>query len=522
MEHPWWLRRLREFRHQRLFRHWGLHGRVSVQGGRCATRRADCGRGSHRRLPRLRPGLADPAHARHLLLDRDDCADDHHRNVRDELAFRRGPRPQSDVAGAGDGPIQQLCADAVFRSGAPRGAGGCDIALHSKLVDWPRSAGAQGRRAGRGMHRRADPASKGAGLCRPRRAVVPGRCSRRHVSAVRGSVVGLQSQLLRFGTRHVPDRRDLALGGSGCRRNPAGRDATTADRHHLVGSECAGARRDAGAVRGGRAGGNHWPAPQGRPQSHGGQSMMSPSGPQPPPLLRIDALTKRFGGFIALDTVSVDIRPGERFGLIGPNGSGKTTLINCISGAFRTEAGTVVFDGEDITRLPPHIRTRRGIARSFQIPRPFKSMTVAENLMVALDFASVAGDFVPVAQRRGTVMSILTQTGLASKADLSTLGLSQVELRKMELARAMATHPKLLISDEAMAGLSSSEVDEVLDLLMSLAGQDITVIMIEHIMQAVMRFSERVMCLDPGRIIAIGPPAEVMANQRVQEAYLGT
>ncbi|HEY3029712.1 MAG TPA: ABC transporter ATP-binding protein [Bradyrhizobium sp.] len=242
----------------------------------------------------------------------------------------------------------------------------------------------------------------------------------------------------------------------------------------------------------------------------------------PAPLLRIAALTKRFGGFTALDNVSVDIRPGERFGLIGPNGSGKTTLINCISGAFRTEAGTVVFGGEDITPLPPHMRTRRGIARSFQIPRPFKSMTVAENLMVALDFASVAGDFIPAAQRRDTVMSILTQTGLASKADLSTLVLSQVELRKMELARAMATHPKLLISDEAMAGLSSSEVDEVLDLLIKLGGQGITIIMIEHIMQAVMRFSERVMCLDAGRIIAIGTPDEVMANQRVQEAYLGT
>jgi branched-chain amino acid transport system ATP-binding protein len=250
--------------------------------------------------------------------------------------------------------------------------------------------------------------------------------------------------------------------------------------------------------------------------------MMPPDGPEPPPLLRIAALTKRFGGFTALDNVSVDIRPGERFGLIGPNGSGKTTLINCISGAFRTEAGTVVFGGEDVTRLPPHIRTRRGIARSFQIPRPFKSMTVAENLMVALDFASVGDDFIPTAQRRDTVMSILTQMGLASKADLSTLGLSQVELRKMELARAMATHPKLLISDEAMAGLSSSEVDEVLDLLIKLGGQGITIIMIEHIMQAVMRFSERVMCLDAGRIIAIGAPAEVMANQRVQEAYLGT
>jgi branched-chain amino acid transport system ATP-binding protein len=239
-------------------------------------------------------------------------------------------------------------------------------------------------------------------------------------------------------------------------------------------------------------------------------------------LLRIDAVTKRFGGFIALDNVSVDIRPGERFGLIGPNGSGKTTLINCISGALRADLGSVVFRGEDITGLPAHIRTRRGIARGFQIPRPFKSMTVAENLMVALDFAAVGDDYVAAAHRRDIVMSILTRTGLASKADLPTIGLSQVELRKMELARAMATHPKLLISDEAMAGLSGSEVDEVLDLLIDLAGQGITIIMIEHIMQAVMRFSERVMCLEAGKIIAIGAPAEVMANQRVQEAYLGT
>ncbi|MBR0786732.1 ABC transporter ATP-binding protein [Bradyrhizobium iriomotense] len=246
---------------------------------------------------------------------------------------------------------------------------------------------------------------------------------------------------------------------------------------------------------------------------------MTLSGAQSP-LLRISSLTKRFGGFTALRDVSVDIRPGERFGLIGPNGSGKTTLINCISGAFRTEPGTILFRDEDITLLQPHLRTRRGIARSFQIPRPFRSMTVAENLMVALDFA--AHEHVSVAQRRDTMMSILDQMGLGSKANVSATQLSQVELRKMELARAMATHPKLLISDEAMAGLSTSEVDEVLDLLLSLASRDITIIMIEHIMQAVMRFSERVMCLDAGRIIAIGTPSEVMANQRVQEAYLGT
>lgn len=247
---------------------------------------------------------------------------------------------------------------------------------------------------------------------------------------------------------------------------------------------------------------------------------MTSPGEAQPPLLRISAVTKRFGGFIALDNVSVDIRRGERFGLIGPNGSGKTTLINCVSGAFRTEPGSVMFGGDDVSRLPPHLRTRAGIARSFQIPRPFKSMTVAENLLVALDFAVDA--LVSTGERRDSVMSILTRMGLAAKADAPTTSLSQVELRKMELARALATHPKLLISDEAMAGLAGSEVDEVLDLLMSLAGENITIIMIEHIMQAVMRFSERVMCLDAGKIIALGTPGEVMANKRVQEAYLGT
>ena len=247
--------------------------------------------------------------------------------------------------------------------------------------------------------------------------------------------------------------------------------------------------------------------------------MTSTQAPEPP-LLAIDAMTRSFGGFVALDNVSIEIRKGERFGLIGPNGSGKTTLINCISGALLPQKGTVRFCGEDITQMPASRRAHRGIARSFQIPRPFRSMTVVENLMVALDFA--ARHTGTPAQRLDVAMSILSRMGLAAKAHVSTAALSQVELRKMELARAVAASPKLLVSDEAMAGLSSAEVDEVLDLLLSLAGEDIAIIMIEHIMQAVMRFSERVMCLDAGRIIAIGAPAEVMANARVQEAYLGT
>ena len=238
------------------------------------------------------------------------------------------------------------------------------------------------------------------------------------------------------------------------------------------------------------------------------------------PLLHVDGITKRFGGFTAVDNVSVAIRPGERFGLIGPNGSGKTTIINCISGALHTEIGRIMFNGEDVSRLPAYKRTRRGIARSFQIPRPFKSMTVLENLLVAIDFAAV-GHGLNVRQQEAEVGAILDKMGLGAKANTLSSQLSQVELRKMELARAMAAKPKLLISDEAMAGLSGSEIDEVLDLLVALNKEGITIIMIEHIMHAVMRFSERVVCLEAGRIIAEGTPAEVMRNTRVQEAYLG-
>jgi branched-chain amino acid transport system ATP-binding protein len=234
------------------------------------------------------------------------------------------------------------------------------------------------------------------------------------------------------------------------------------------------------------------------------------------PLLQVKNVFKHFGGFTALADVSVDIAPGERFGLIGPNGSGKTTLINCVSGALRNESGSIVFDGAEISRLPAYRRTRLGIARSFQIPRPFASMSVLENLMVPLEYVA--------RERRGEeehAMALLRQIGLADKAHTPSNQLSQVELRKLELARALAAQPRLLISDEAMAGLSGSEVDEVLKILFELNATGITVIMIEHIMQAVMRFSQRVVCLDAGKIICEGSPNDIVANRDVQKAYLG-
>ena len=235
------------------------------------------------------------------------------------------------------------------------------------------------------------------------------------------------------------------------------------------------------------------------------------------PLLQVKGVSKHFGGFTALSEVSLAIAPGERFGLIGPNGSGKTTLINCISGSLRNESGTIRFGGEEISRLPAYKRTRMGIARSFQIPRPFGSMSVLENLLVPYEYVVHLKE----AEAEKQAMDILGRIGLADKAHALSNQLSQVELRKLELARAMAAKPRLLISDEAMAGLSGSEVDEVLKILFALNAEGITIIMIEHIMQAVMRFSQRVVCLDAGKIICEGTPQSIVANPEVQKAYLG-
>ena len=238
------------------------------------------------------------------------------------------------------------------------------------------------------------------------------------------------------------------------------------------------------------------------------------------PFLQIQNLSKNFGGFTALDKVEVAVGKGERFGLIGPNGSGKTTLINCISGALFNDSGRILFNGEEISRLPAYQRTRRGIARSFQIPRPFGSMSVLENLVVPLEYVVHRGSL-HTADTEAEAMEILKGMGLADKAGVRASSLSQVELRKMELARAMAARPRLLISDEAMAGLSGNEISEVLEILFKLNASGITIIMIEHIMQAVMKFSQRIICLDAGQIICEGTPESIVQDPGVQRAYLG-
>jgi branched-chain amino acid transport system ATP-binding protein len=235
-------------------------------------------------------------------------------------------------------------------------------------------------------------------------------------------------------------------------------------------------------------------------------------------ILDVAGVTKNFGGFTALAGVDLRLGPNERLGLIGPNGSGKTTLINCISGALLADSGTIRFQGADITRMKAHQRTRLGIARSFQIPKPFRSMTVLENICIPLEYAGRRQAGRPL---REEALEILSTMGMADLADSDAGSLTQIDLRKLELARALAARPALLVSDEAMAGLSGNEVDEILAILMRVNEQGVAIIMIEHIMRAVMRFSERVICLDAGQKIAEGVPDDIVHDPNVERAYLG-
>ena len=260
------------------------------------------------------------------------------------------------------------------------------------------------------------------------------------------------------------------------------------------------------------------------------------------PLLKVSGITKRFGGFTALERVDLTVARGERLGLIGPNGSGKSTLVNCISGTLRNDEGSIRFAGHDLGGEPPHRRVRLGLARSFQIPKPFASMSVLDNLRIPLLYAARQHEKLVSERIVEEAMEVLRQVGLADKAHAMSRGLTQVDMRKLELARAMAAEPKLLmadeamaglshsevtdivsllISDEAMAGLSASEVDDILVLLSGLKQHGVAVIMIEHVMRAVMKFSDRIAVLVAGRKIADSDPQSIVNNVEVVTAYLG-
>ena len=239
-------------------------------------------------------------------------------------------------------------------------------------------------------------------------------------------------------------------------------------------------------------------------------------------LLEVERLGKKFGGFVALDGVSLTVSAGERVGLIGPNGSGKSTFVNCLCGTLVNETGTVRFQGRSLKGRKAHQRTRLGLARSFQLPRPFTSMTVGDNLKVPLLYTIHArGHLLGEPEIKTRCEELLTLVGLADYARRSPRDLTQVDMRKLELARAMAADPKLLIADEAMAGLSGSEVNDIVALLIRLNERGVTVILIEHIMRAVMDFSTRLVVLVSGKKIADGNPAEVLRDAEVERAYLG-
>ena len=236
----------------------------------------------------------------------------------------------------------------------------------------------------------------------------------------------------------------------------------------------------------------------------------------------IDNLGKRFGGFVALDNISLSVAPGERLGLIGPNGSGKSTLVNCICGTLRNEQGVVRFDGKKLDGLDAHRRTHLGLARSFQLPRPFVSMSLLDNIRIPLLYTVAArGTHHGTREIEERCFDLLREVGLDAKARRMPRDLTQVEMRKLELARAMAAEPALLIADESMAGLSQVEVADIVALLIALNERGVTVILIEHIMRAVMGFSQRLVVLVSGAKIADGAPHEVIRDPEVERAYLG-
>ncbi len=233
-------------------------------------------------------------------------------------------------------------------------------------------------------------------------------------------------------------------------------------------------------------------------------------------ILEVDRLTKAFGGLIAVKELSFEVDKGELMGMIGPNGSGKTTTFNCIAGYYNPTSGKVIFDGKDVTRKSSHERAKMGIARTFQLVKPFHNMTVLENTMVG---ALTKGASLSEAEAK--VEEILDLVGLKDVMKRKAKELPLAMRKKVELARALALDPKLLLLDEVVAGLNPTEISEMLEVIKEINRRGVTIIMVEHVMRAVMSISKRIIVLHHGEKIAEGPPEEIANSAKVIEAYLG-